>query len=500
MVDLVSNAYGVSADKVLGGPSWLEMDKFDITAKIPAGTNADTAKLMLRSLLAERFHLVVHNDTRPVPAYVLTASKKPQLKEAVASDDSGCKLASPEGGDGRGGPPPPPPPDSAPALPFLVFNCHNMTMAKFAEQMPGMPAAQQFLGDNSVSDQTGLTGTWDFSFKYNFRARVNTPGMEIVTLFDAMEKQLGLKLEPGKVPLPVLVVDKANETPTANSPEVAKAFPPVPLEFEVADVKPSDPDGPPGARLQIQPGGRIDIHNLPLKFLIEQMWNVTDEMIVNAPKFMDTDKWDIVAKAPSVVARTGVTAGQNGPPIDIDTLFGMLKTLMAQRFKLALHAEERPLNAYTLLAVKPKMKKADPASRTHCIEGLPTMSKNDPRDANPVLGRLLTCQNITMKQFAEQLPIVANGYVHSAVLDSTGLEGGWDFTLNFSTIGQLQGRGGDGPPPVAGATGTTAASDPNGAVSLNDAIEKQLGLKLELQKRPVEVLVIDHIEQKPSEN
>jgi uncharacterized protein (TIGR03435 family) len=447
MLDLVSSAYGVKADKVVGGPSWLEMDKFDIAAKVPSGTNAETAKLMLRSLLAERFGLVVHNDTKPVPAYVLTASRKPQLKEAATSEDSGCKMEPPAGGDGRGGPPPPPPPGAAPTFPFLVYTCHNMTMAKFAEQMGGMAAAGQFLGDNSVTDQTGLTGAWEFSFKYNFRVRVNTAGVEIVSLFDAMEKQLGLKLEPGKVPLPVIVVDQVNETPTANSPEAAKAFPPVPLEFEVADVKPSDPDGPPGARLQIQPGGRIDIHNLPLKFLIEQMWNVSDEMIVNAPKFMDTDKWDIVAKAPSVVATTGVTAGQNGPPIDIDTLFGMLKTLMAERFKLTLHTEERPLNAYTLLVVKPGspqrlMKKADPASRTHCVEGPPTMSRNDPRDANPVLGRLLTCQNITMKQFAEQLQFVANGYVHSPVLDSTGLEGGWDFTLNFSTIGQL--RGGDG--------------------------------------------------------
>ncbi len=189
--------------------------------------------------------------------------------------------------------------------------------------------------------------------------------------------------------------------------------------------------------------------------------------------------------------------GRTGPPVDIDTLFGMLKTLMAERFKLALHMEERPLSAYTLVAVKPKMKKADPASRTHCIEGLSGLSKNDPRDANPVLGRLLTCQNVTMKQFAAQLQFVANGYVHSPVLDSTGLEGGWDFTLNFSTIGQLQGRGDDQPP--AGPAGG-AAADPDSAISLNDAIEKQLGLKLELQKRPVEVLVIDHIEQKPSDN
>jgi len=495
MVDLIGSAYGVTADKVLDGPSWLEMDKFDIIARAPADTNAETAKLMLRSLRADRFGLVLHNDTRPVPAYVLAAGKKTQLKQSDGAGDSACKFDV--SGGGRGGVA-----DAGqPAVPTVSYTCHDMTMARFVEQIGNMPAVDQFLGSNAVVvDKTGLEGAWDFSFNYTIRARVATAGVQIVTLFDAMDKQLGFKLDPGKVPLPVIVVDKANETPTENPPEVAKAFSAIPLEFEVADVKPSDPDAQNGARLQIQPGARIDIHNLPLKFLIEQIWNVTDEMVVGAPKFMETDKWDIVAKAPSVVATTGPTAEQNGPPIDIDTLYGMLKTLMAERFKLAVHMEERPLSAYTLLTVKPKMKKADPTSRASCKEGLPTLSKNDPRDANPVLGRLLTCQNTSMKQFAEQLRFLANGYVHSPVLDSSGLEGGWDFTLSFSTIGQLRGGDGGGGAAAANPTGTASASDPNGAVSLPDAIEKQMGLKLELQKRPVEVPVVDHIEQKPVDN
>jgi uncharacterized protein (TIGR03435 family) len=93
------------------------------------------------------------------------------------------------------------------------------------------------------------------------------------------------------------------------------------------------------------------------------------------------------------------------------------------------------------------------------------------------------------------LPQLANGYVHTPVLESTGLEGAYDFTISFSAVGLLQsggGRGGDAP----GA----AASDPNGALSLPDAINKQFGLKLELQKRPMQVLVIDHVEEKPTEN
>jgi uncharacterized protein (TIGR03435 family) len=84
-------------------------------------------------------------------------------------------------------------------------------------------------------------------------------------------------------------------------------------------------------------------------------------------------------------------------------------------------------------------------------------------------------------------------------VDATGLEGNWDFTFNFSGIGQLQGGGkGDGPPGAPG--GADSASDPTGALSLLDALPKQLGLKLEMQKHPLPVLVIDHVEQKPTDN
>src|SRR5581483_1952237 len=64
MVDLIRNAYGFDADRVLGGPNWLEMDRFDITAKLPDQTTPDDRKQMLQALLAERFKLVAHKDTK----------------------------------------------------------------------------------------------------------------------------------------------------------------------------------------------------------------------------------------------------------------------------------------------------------------------------------------------------------------------------------------------------------------------------------------------------
>ena len=91
MVDLITRAYSVTDDKVAGGPNWLAADRFDIIAKIPADTNAETARLMLQALLADRFSLKVHNDNKPIPTFVLTRSKgAPKLKKSDGSQN-GCQ-------------------------------------------------------------------------------------------------------------------------------------------------------------------------------------------------------------------------------------------------------------------------------------------------------------------------------------------------------------------------------------------------------------------------
>src|SRR5499427_1947321 len=85
MLDLVRTAYGFNPDTILGGPNWLELDRFDVIAKIAAGTDTDAQKAMLRSLLEDRFKLVARTETKPVPTWVLTAGKQPRLKEADGS-------------------------------------------------------------------------------------------------------------------------------------------------------------------------------------------------------------------------------------------------------------------------------------------------------------------------------------------------------------------------------------------------------------------------------
>jgi uncharacterized protein (TIGR03435 family) len=163
----------------------------------------------------------------------------------------------------------------------------------------------------------------------------------------------------------------------------------------------------------------------------------------------------------------------------------MMQALLKERFKIASHEEKRPIEVLLLVASKPKLKKADPENRSLC--------KNVP-STSLVLTRSVECQNTTMEQFAAWIGDNVGGYVRGrAVLDSTVLAGGWDFTLAFSNALVAAGRGAT---PGADA----GLADPNGALTLFDALEKQLGLKLETQKRPMPVMVIDHIEQRPMEN
>jgi uncharacterized protein (TIGR03435 family) len=475
MVDLISLAYNIDNDKILAGPSWLETDRFDVSARAPAGSNPEQAQLMLQTLLAERFSLKVHKDSKELPGFVLSmGSGKPKMKPAAdPSAPRNCQgqpqTASPD------------------AVPQQVVECHSMSMDDLA-QIAGNLANT----NGSALNKTGLEGKWDFTIKWTPPALLARAGADGISIFDAVDKQLGLKLEAGKVQQPVIFVDSVNEAPTPNAADISKFMPPPPApEFDVALIKPTNPDFK-GVRFQIR-GDQITIQGATLSLIIQQISDITPDMIQGAPKFMDEDRWDITAKMIS-------TDPGQPPQGDPETRTKLIGKLLEDRFKLKMHTEDRVVPAYTLSSVKPKMAKADPTTRSGCNEG-PGPDGKDPRVANPVLSRLLYCRNMTMARFADLLPQLANGYVHSTVLDKTGLTDGYDFTLSFSAIGILQ----NGLPPPGQSPGQApaqpgGASDPNGALSLPDAIGKQLGLKLALEKRPAPVLVIDHVERQPTEN
>jgi uncharacterized protein (TIGR03435 family) len=175
----------------------------------------------------------------------------------------------------------------------------------------------------------------------------------------------------------------------------------------------------------------------------------------------------------------------------------MLRALIEDRFKMKDHMEDRPVTAYTMKAVNPKLTNAaDPTGRTRCDEG-PGPKGKDLRLGNAMINRLLFCQNITPEQLGILLPNLAFGYIYYPVADGTGLKGSYDVTLAFSSVDKTLA-----PPPGSNnqhASGTLTA-DPSGAVSLFDAFKNELGIKLEKEKRPMPVLVIDHIEEQPTAN
>jgi uncharacterized protein (TIGR03435 family) len=466
--DLIRTAWGVDADGVVGGPDWLDTDRFDVIATAPAGSSQETQRTMLKGLLEERFHLVTHKDTRMAPVYSVTVEKKPRLKQSDGSEEAGCRL----------------PPFRNP----ILFECRNMTMAAFIEGLPRMPGASAYLFNYRVVDQTGLKGAWDFSVKWS-TLNPAAPGRaagNAITLFDAFEKQLGLKLKLTKIPTPVVVVDHV-EKPGAKETLAAR-----PMEFEVASIKPAGP-GARGSNVGAQPTGRVRV-DMTLKGLIQEAWGDLNPLrIIGGPKSIDETQWVVVAKAPRTeLAGVGIMNG-----VDINTMRMMLRALLIDRFKLAAHTEDRLVSGYALVAVKPKLRKADPANRPGCKDG-PGVDGKDPRFANLAASKLVTCRNFTLAQFAAALsawnPEETILFGFPPVVDATGIEGRYDMTINFTPPRVFQNIA---PPAV---TGDTAASEPDGAISIFEALEKQLGLKLESRKVTGQVLVIDHVNEMPTDN
>jgi uncharacterized protein (TIGR03435 family) len=469
MLDLIRIAYKVEPDMILGGPNWLEFDRFDIAAEAPPSSSPETVRLMLQSLLADRFKLLLHKDTSPMPAYALTPDKGSlKLKKAEGDGNPECLHQPQPAGSAFG----------------TAYSCRNMTMAEFAERLHGI--AGDYLID-PVVDSTGIEGAWDFDLKWNYRSQVLQAGAERTTIFGAVEKQLGLSLTLRKVPAPVLVIDRVDEKPTDNSPDIAQKLPRRELEFEVADLKPSKP----GGGMRVTPGGGLEARAMDMRVLLAAAWDIDWdhlERFAGLPKWVESAKFDIHAKA---------STNTNGPPfmgsgyIDDDVRL-MLRALLIDRFKMKVHYEDRPVDAYTLLPGRPKMKRADPANRAGCRDARTVA--NDPRDINPRLSQLIACRNTTMAQFASQLQALSPDYFAYPVQDATGLTGGWDFSLSFSPAWMLSAAS----PEPAGAT--SGASEPIGAISLADAINRQLGLKLEMRKHMLPVVAIDHMEEKPTDN
>jgi uncharacterized protein (TIGR03435 family) len=182
---------------------------------------------------------------------------------------------------------------------------------------------------------------------------------------------------------------------------------------------------------------------------------------------------------------------------DRDQVLRMLQQLVVDRFEIKYHWGEQTQDGWVLMADNPKMKKADPHSRTSCVDGPAEGEKDLVHAADSPYDSQFHCQNVTMGQFADVLQSFTRADIKSHVVDKTGLTGSYDFTVYFSSTNKLQAES------TAAASATHDAGDPSApavAMSLQDAFRKELGLKIEKQPMTQPVMVLDHFDQTPTEN
>jgi len=267
------------------------------------------------------------------------------------------------------------------------------------------------------------------------------------------------------------------------------------LQFEVASIK-LNKSGDGRVMIGMQPGGRFTASNVTVRMLIRNAYQLQDSQMIGGPDWMATERYDINAKA-----EEGAVGGPQPPLGQPGPIQLMLRSLLADRFKLAAHNEEKEMPIFALVLNRPDGKLG------------PQLTKSDV-DCAALLGRGRGAAPPTPPQPGQRMPCgiqigFGNMVVGAApmsqvaaslsqfagriVVDKTGLPGSYDMNLTW-TPDNLPQRPPGAPEPLVNGV----PIDPNGP-SLFTAVQEQLGLKLDSQKSPIKVLVIDRLEH-PVEN
>jgi uncharacterized protein (TIGR03435 family) len=192
LCDLITYAHDIKDYELFGEPRWADIDRYNISAKAPEGVTLtrEAARPLMRALLADRFGLKVHVETKEIPVYALVVAKGgSKLKESTPGAEKRLMLQS----KGKSA--------------LMTVTAGDMT--QLAEQF-----SRRNKVDRPVVNRTDLAGTYDYKLEWgDDTAAAAEPG--VVSVFTAFQEQLGLKLEPTKAPVRVLIVDRA-EKPSDN--------------------------------------------------------------------------------------------------------------------------------------------------------------------------------------------------------------------------------------------------------------------------------------------
>jgi uncharacterized protein (TIGR03435 family) len=218
LMSVLTRAYDVKAYQI-SGPDWLDMERYDIAAKVPAGATKEQFNLMLQNLLAERFNLALHHESKEVQGYELVPGKRgPKLRESteVESSDPGPRMPPKMDANGF-------PQLDRPGMVMMMTMGPKGSIARLtAKAVPVFALIQNLTGQlkRPVMDKTGLTGKYDFTLEFAPEGlspvQLDAPDESGPNLLTAVQEQLGLKLEPKKTLLDMLIIDRADKTPTEN--------------------------------------------------------------------------------------------------------------------------------------------------------------------------------------------------------------------------------------------------------------------------------------------
>ncbi len=192
---LIEQAYNIQPRELIGGPEWVRVDRFDVTATSGSEVSPDQMRLMLRSLLADRFQLQIERETRTGTVYRLIARNVHDLKPPAKPD--GRSLVATMRNDGNG------------VLSYEYVG-YNASMAQLAVTLGGHLRAP-------VADETKVTGNYDFRISWAYDEPIGgiPPDPNMPTIVTAIERDLGLKLEADKGPIPVHVI-RSVSSPSPN--------------------------------------------------------------------------------------------------------------------------------------------------------------------------------------------------------------------------------------------------------------------------------------------
>jgi uncharacterized protein (TIGR03435 family) len=450
--------------RIVGGPDWVRTIPWEIRAKVADSDIAEWSKLSddpspkakrrqratVDAMLAERFKLKTHLESRESAIYALVISKGgPNLKPAKPDARAGFTS-----GPGR-------------------FSSQTVTLGLVA----------QLLGHElgrPVIDKTGLTGNYNITL--NWAPTQGGAGGEAAqaadsaapSLFTAVQEQLGLKLEAQKGPVEHLVIDSAVK-PSVDGAEVQPAAAMAPVaqdaagqhqtngsaqpqmmakdadpDWEVVTIKPSAPS---------DKGDYMDMHGRHWTFereTVEEMlgigYGVQKRQLAGEPDWARTDRWDVDGLSDT-----------DGEP-DLKQLQSMMRKVLAERFGLKLHNERRQMPVFALTVAK-----GGPKLTENTTDPNGTMDQNGASGNGWKSSRF---SNATMRDLA----LILNFHVDRPVVDQTGLKARYDFRLKW-------------------LTDDSHANDPDAPPGIFTAIQEQLGLKLEPAKALADVVVIDKVER-----